>query len=282
MRGRELAWLLRDHMKVLAIRAVTLAIVIMLGVSNAVAQGVPARSTADQTESQATDEGQDQDQGAPPAPAPADPAAVIAQWGPAPAIGPEADKAAADRWFREQNVMRARWGVPTATRDPYLDWMAENRLRDHLGQPQLPRPQGLTPPAVVQRSQSDQGIVAESEFWTVSDDLWQAWLDSFESQPPSDWESERPGVPWFSIDNYLSLFKLQKTPRFDRFRLVGAAGRVNTSSSQPAALLSGESRELEAIAPGSITAYEPLVYPDNLVAVVGSDPWINADGSFRP
>jgi hypothetical protein len=164
-----------------------------------------------------------------------------------------------------------------------LDWQAENFLRDHLGQPQLPQPQGLTRPAVAAQSpQSDQAILSEPQFWTVSDDLWQAWLDTFEGQAPSDWEAERPGVPWFSRDNYLFLFKLHKTPRFDRFRLIGAAGRVNTSNSQPAALLSGESDDLEAIAPGAIAAYEPVVYPDNLVAVVGYDPWINPDGSLRP
>ncbi len=277
-------------MNALATRFIALGISLMLAVSPVFAQDAPGASATDQ--SQPT-QGQDQDQSAPPSddtssatpvptPSSVDAAAVIAQWGPAPATGPDADKAVAQRWFREQNTKRSRWGVPTATRDPYLDWLAENLLRDHLGQPPLPQPAGLTIPAAAKSSPSDQAVYTQTEFWTVSDDLWQAWLDSFESQPPSDWSAERPGVPWFSRDNYLYLFKLQKTPEFDRFRLIGVAGRVNTTNSQPAALLSGESGDLEAIAPGALAAYEPLVYPDNLVAVVGSDPWINPDGSLRP
>ncbi|MDQ6675367.1 MAG: hypothetical protein M3069_32320 [Chloroflexota bacterium] len=278
-------------MKALASRFIALGLALMLAVSPVLAQDAPDSSTTDQSQAQPT--GQDQDQAASPTdttssvdssptPAAADPAAVIAQWGPAPNIGPDADNAVAQRWFREQNTKRGRWGVPTATRDPYLDWVAENYLRDHLDQPHLPQPQGITQPAVVQRSQSDQAILGQPEFWTVSDDLWQAWLDTFEAQPPDGWSDARPGEPWFSRDNYLLLFRIQKTPRFDRFRLMGVAGRLNTSNSQPAALLSGESRDLEAIAPGAMASYEPVAYPDNLVSVVGYDPWINPDGSLRP
>jgi hypothetical protein len=177
--------------------------------------------------------------------------------------------------------MRSRWGVPTATRDPYLDWQAENLLRGHLGQPQLPQPQGLTPPAAT-NTPSDEAIMSEPEFWTVSDNLWQAWLDTFEAQPPDGWNDARPGVPWFSRDNYLFLFKIQKTPRFDRFRLLGVAGRVDTTTTPPTDIGSGPESALEQIAPGSVATYQPLDYPDNLVAVVGYDPWINPDGTTRP
>ena len=71
-------------------------------------------------------------------------------------------------------------------------------------------------------------------------------------------------------------------PRFDRYRLVGIAGRVNTSQAAPTALLSGEQSALEQIAPGSGDAYQPVAYGDNAVAVVGYDPWISADGRTRP
>lgn len=300
MHGRNGEW---DRINGMAVRFITLGIALTLAVSPVFAQAAPDPSAADQTQTPWVDQGRPdqvpgQDQGAAPtddtssptssptpaaAPTTGDPATVIAQWGPAPSIGPDADKAVAQRWFREQNAMRARWGVPTATRDPYLDWRAENLLRDHVGQPQLPQPQGIGRPSpVAQSSLGDEAILSQPEFWTVSDDLWQGWLDTFEGQAPSDWEVERPGVPWFSRENYLFLFKLQKTPRFDRFRLIGAAGRVNVTSSQPAALLSGESSDLEAIAPGAMATYEPVVYPDNLVAVVGYDSWINPDGSTRP
>src|SRR6266542_4460653 len=149
-----------DSMKALAIRFITLGIVLVLAVWPTFAQEAPDPATEDQAQTQSVDQGQgDQDQGAPavddtssapsptPAPAPADAAAVIAQWGAAPSIGPDADKAVAQRWFREQNAMRARWGVPTAMRDPYLDWQAENLLRERLGEPQLPQPPGLTWPS---------------------------------------------------------------------------------------------------------------------------------------
>ncbi len=222
------------------------------------------------------------DSPAPPAPPAPDPSAVIAQWGAAPTIGPAADQAVAQRWFRDQNAQRARWGVPTATRDPYLDWEAENLLRSSLGQSPLPQPPGLSKPAVALRSsQSDQAIVSQPQFWTTSDDLWQAWNDSIEGQPPAGWADERPGEPWFTRENYLQLFKLRQMPRFDRYRLIGVAGRVNTNHDVPTELLSGHKDQLEAIAPGSIAAYQPVVYSGNLVAVVGYDPWINPDGTLR-
>jgi hypothetical protein len=199
-------------MKALATRFIALGIALMLATSPVLAQNAPDSSATDQPQGQT----QDQDQSAPPAddtgsetlaptPVPADGATVIAQWGAAPAIGPDADKALTQRWFREQNTMRARWGVPTATRDPYLDWQAENLIREHLGQPQLAQPQGLNRPAAMTNTQMDQAILSEPEFWTVSDDLWQAWLDTFEAQPPDGWSDARPGEPWFSRENYLLL-----------------------------------------------------------------------------
>src|SRR6266542_2593478 len=159
-----------DSMKALAICFITLGIVLMLAVWPAFAQEAPDPVTEDQAQTQGVDQGQEeQDQAAPavddtssapsptPAPEPADPAAVIAQWGAAPSIGPDADKAVAERWFRDQNTVRARWGVPTATRDPYLDWQAENLVRSSLGEAALPQPQGVVMPAVAMQSpQSDR------------------------------------------------------------------------------------------------------------------------------
>jgi hypothetical protein len=173
--------------------------------------------------------------------------------------------------------------VPTAARDPYLDWQAENLLRSQLGQPPAPQPQGLSRPAAAQQSsQSDQAALSQPEFWTISDDLWQAWLDTIEGHPSEFWQEDHPGEDWFTRDRYLRLFILHQMPRFDRFRSIGVAGRVNTTNTPPSRLLSGHTDQLELIAPGAVSAYEPLVYPDNLVAVVGYDPWINSDGSIRP
>jgi hypothetical protein len=173
--------------------------------------------------------------------------------------------------------------VPTATRDPYLDWQAENLLRNQLGQPPLPQPEGLSAPVAARQSpQSDQAVMSQPEFWTVSNDLWQAWLDSFEGHPSEFWQEDHPGQEWFTRDRYLQLFKLQQMPRFDRFRLVGVAGRVDTTNTSPSSLLAGQKDQLEQIAPGAAAAYAPLVYPDNLVAIVGFDPWINSDGVVRP
>jgi len=278
-------------MNALATRFVALGISLMLAVSPVFAQDAPDASGTDQ--SQPT-QGQSQDQSVPtldntssptpvPTAVPADVAAVIAQWGPAPEAGIDSDKAVAQRWFRDQNTVRARWGVPTATRDQYLDWQAENILRSQLGEPELPQPQGVTKPATLaQNSQSDQAVLSEPEFWTVSDDLWQARLDSVQGHPSEFWQEDHPGEQWFTVDRYIRLFKLQQMPRFGRYRLIGAAGRVDTSGSPAKAIQVGQADALEAIAPGSVAAYSPLSYPDNLVAVVGYDPWLNPDGTMRP
>ena len=254
-------------------------VALWLGALPAFAQDAPDPAT--------TDQGQGQDELAPaldatPTPT-ADAAAVIAQWGPAPAIGSDADQAVARRWFRDQNAVRARWGVPTATRDPYLDWQAENLVRSSLGEAALPQPQGVVMPAVAMQSpQSDRAVLSQTTFWTISDDLWQSWLDSFQTGPSEYWQADHPGETWYTQDRYLRLFKLGQMPRFDRYRLVGVAGRVNTSNAAPTALLSGELADLEQIAPGSGNAYQPVAYGDNAVAVVGYDPWISADGRTRP
>jgi hypothetical protein len=210
-----------------------------------------------------------------------DPAAVIAQWGPAPSIGSDADRAVAERWFREQNTLRSNWGVPTATRDPYLDWEAENLLRGRLGQSPLEPPQGLTKPlAAMRSSQRDQAVLSEPQFWTISDDLWLAWLGQIQSRANAFWQENHPGEPYYSRDVYLSI-EQWKDVKFDRYRLMGIAGRVNALDGAPTDLLSGNKNQLERIASGSVEAYEPLVYPDNFVAVVGYDPWINPNGSLR-
>lgn len=278
-------------MNTLVTRFIALGITLLFAVSPVLAQDAPDTSPTDQAQQT---QGQDQDQSAPPpddtssatpvpTPVSADVAAVIAQWGPAPEVGIDSDRAVAQRWFRDQNTVRARWGVPTATRDQYLDWQAENILRSQLGEPQLPQPQGVTRPATVaQNSQSDQAVLSEPEFWTVSDDLWQARLDSVQGHPSEFWQEDHPGEQWFTVDRYIRLFKLQQMPRFDRYRLIGAAGRVDTSGSPATAIQVGQADALEAIAPGSITAYSPLSYPDNVVAVVGYDPWLNPNGTIRP
>jgi hypothetical protein len=267
--------------------AVRLLVVVALwlGALPAFAQDVPDPATADQ--------GQGQDEQAPaldatPTPT-ADAVAVIAQWGPAPVIGSDADQAVAGRWFRKQNDERAKWGVPTATRDPYLDWAAENLMRSTLGQPLLPQPAGVVKPAVIATSpRSDQTVLggAEPEFWTVSDDLWVAWREGSLAQPMAEamalWEADHPGEPYYSPDGYLRLFKLRQTPRFDPYRVIGVAGRVNANNSTPIAVPSAAQGKLEQIAPGSVAAYQPVIYPDNLIAVVGYDPWLTSDGTLRP
>ena len=267
--------------------AVRLLVVVALwlGALPAFAQDAPDPATIDQ--------GQGQDElapalGATPTPT-ADAAAVIAQWGPVPAIGSDADQAVAGRWFRKQNDERAKWGVPTATRDPYLDWAAENLMRSTLGQPLLPQPAGVVKSAVIAASpRSDQTVLggAEPEFWTVSDDLWVAWREGSLAQPMAEamalWEADHPGEPYYSPDGYLRLFKLRQTPRFDPYRVIGVAGRVNPNNSTPIAVPSAAQGKLEQIAPGSVAAYQPVIYPDNLIAVVGYDPWLTSDGTLRP
>jgi len=69
--------------------------------------------------------------------------------------------------------------------------------------------------------------------------------------------------------------------KFDRYRLMGLAGRANTNNRPPTELSWSGKDQLETIAPGSVGTYQPLVYSDNLIAVVGYDPWINPDGSLR-
>jgi hypothetical protein len=259
--------------------AVRLLVVVALwlGALPAFAQDAPDPAIADQG----------QDESAPaldatPTPT-ADAAAVIAQWGPAAAIGSDADQAVARRWFRDQNAMRGRWGVPTATRDPYLDWQAENLIRSSLGQAALPLPQGVVmPPIATQSQQSDQGVRSTTEFWTIGDDLWQAHLDNIAADSLAFWQADHPGDILYTRDNYLTLFKWGQTPRFDRYRIMGIAGRVNTRNAVPTALLSGQQADLEQIAPGSVDAYQPVIYSDNLVAMVGYDPWITPDGTLRP
>jgi hypothetical protein len=259
--------------------AVRLLVVVALwlGALPAFAQDAPDPATMDQG----------QDELAPASdstPTPAtDPSAVIAQWGPAPAVGPEADQAVARRWFRDQNAMRTRWGVPTATRDPYLDWQAENLLRNSLGQAALPQPQGVVMPTIAPQSQqSDQGVRSTTEFWTIGDDLWQAHLDNIAAESLAFWQVDHPDDILYTRDNYLKLFKWGQTPRFDRYRIMGVAGRVNTRNGVPTALLSGQQADLKQIAPGSVDAYQPVIYSDNLVAMVGYDPWITPDGTLRP
>jgi hypothetical protein len=285
-------------MKALATRFIALGIALMLAVSPVLAQDAPGDSPTGESQPS-----QDQDQSAPstddtssatpsptPAPAATDVAAVIAQWGTAPSLGPDADNSVAQRWFREQNTKRARWGVPTATRDPYLDWMAENLLRNRLGQDSLPQPSGITKPSVAASSpQSDQAILSQTEFWTVSDDLWQAWLNSIEDHPSQFWQDAHLGEQWFTRDRYMRL-ELWRDEKFDRYRLMGVAGRVDTTGASPRPLVftpglpddaEGEST-LEKIAPGAFETYQPVAYPDNLVAVVAYNPWVNSDGSLRP
>ena len=60
------------------------------------------------------------------------------------------------------------------------------------------------------------------------------------------------------------------------------AGRVNANNSTPIAVPSAAQGKLEQIAPGSVAAYQPVIYPDNLIAVVGYDPWLTSDGTLRP
>ena len=260
-------------------------LVVQLTALPVLAQEAPDGSVATDGGDQSTvvsDEPSGPDQTATPTPiAAVDTAVVIAKWGPSPQSGADFNRAAAQRWFRDQNSKRARWGVPTANRDPYLDWVAENLLRDYLGEPRIDQPTGLKQPDVTARTQTDSGIRSDPEFWTVSDDLWQSWLDSVDAETLTTLDADNSGGPLYTKQNYLQLQKLGQTPRFDRFRLMGVAGRVDANQA-PTPLLSGHKQELESIAPGSVAAYQPAVYQDPVVAVVGYDPWINADGTTLP
>jgi hypothetical protein len=162
-------------------------------------------------------------------------------------------------------------------------------MRSTLGQPQLPQPEGVLKPALIASStRSDQTVLGgvEPEFWTVSDDLWAAWRESSLAQPMAEamalWEADHPGEPYYSPDGYLRLFKLRQTPRFDPYRVIGVAGRVNVNNSAAMPVPSTALGKLEELAPGSVAAYEPVIYPDNLIAVVGYDPWVTPDGTLRP
>ncbi len=266
---------------------VVVALALLLTVVPASAQESPDSSSAAAVADQSDDSGGTTSDQSPPSsadatpPAAVDPQAVVAQWGPAPTMGADADQAVARRWFQDQNTKRARWGVPTANRDPYLDWEAQNALRAYLNQPALPLPNGLSKPsAAAQSPQSDRAVHVEPQFWTVSDSLWQAWLNTFEARIPLDWQLERPDEPFFTREAYLQVQEWRRQ-RFDRYRLLGVAGSV-VNNQQPQVLPESDKTQLEQIAPGSVAAYQPQEYENSLVAVVGYDPWINQDGSLRP
>jgi hypothetical protein len=208
--------------------------------------------------------------------------AVIAKWGSKPTTSDEMNKAVATRWFRDQNRERARWNVPTAKRDLYLDWQAENLLRDYLGQPHVDLPAGVAKPDAATHSQMTSGIENEPQFWTVSDDVWLAYLVPSETQIASDWSADHPDEPYFTPDRYIRQMKLGTMSQFDRYRLMGVAGRVDVSQT-PKPLLVGELQDLEQLAPGSTTAYQPIVeYDDSPIAIVAYDLWINSDGTLLP
>ena len=46
--------------------------------------------------------------------------------------------------------------------------------------------------------------------------------------------------------------------------MIGVAGRVNANNSTPIAVPSAAQGKLEQITPGSVAAYQPVIYPDNL------------------
>src|SRR6266508_6434164 len=103
--------------RILGIRTVRLlaALLLVSGSLSAFAQEAP--NGTEPTEEQVQDEPV-----TPPEPdAAPEVVDVVGQWGVAPNVGADADAALARRWFRDQNTERARWGVPTAARDPYLD-----------------------------------------------------------------------------------------------------------------------------------------------------------------
>jgi hypothetical protein len=137
--------------------------------------------------------------------------------------------AVAARWFGDQNQQRSQSGVPTAKRDPYFDWQAENLLRDYLGEPHVDPPAGVTKPDVARRTQMLSGIQNESQFWTVSDNAWLAYLVPSETQIAAVWAGDHPDDPHFTPDRYIRQMKLGTKSQFDRHRLVGVAGPVDLS-----------------------------------------------------
>jgi len=270
------------------LRAAVVAVALLLAGVPALAQEAPNSSADGATANQSDDSGTALDQSAQPAadPTPSatpdvDTQAVIAQWGSAPEMGHDADQAVARRWLREQQAYRARWDIPGVSRDLYLDWEATNALHSYLNEPPEPQPAGLTKPSAVQQSpESNHGIKGDQWYWNVSDDLWQAWLDSFQNQAPGAWLADHPDEPFFTRANYMQVKEWRNKP-FDRFRLVGVAGRVDTSKA-PIGLLPFDQQTLEQLAPGSLQAYQPVNYATSLVAIVAYDPWINPNGSMRP
>ncbi len=270
-------------MKRLLLRAVA-ALALLLAVAPVFAQEAPDAGSAGTALSDQADDGSGSgsDQGAP-TPGPqvdVDTQAVIAQWGPAPEMGHDADQAIARRWLREQQAYRDRWGIPGVSRDPYLDWEAANELHTFLDEPLEPPPSGLVKPkAALQSPESNQVVRQHNAYWNVPDDLWQGWLDSWQNRVPAGWTAARPDEPFFTRDNYLKAQVWRGTP-FDRFRLFGVAGRVNVAN-PPVPLLPFEQETLERLAPGSVETYQPVNYQDSLVAVVAYDPWMNSNGSLR-
>ncbi len=270
-------------MKRLLLRAVA-ALALLLTAAPVFAQEAPDAGSAGTALSNQADDGSGStsDQGAP-TPGPqvdVDTQAVIAQWGPAPEMGHDADQAIARRWLRDQQAYRDRWGIPGVSRDPYLDWEASNALHDFLGEPLDPPPAGLAKPeAALQSPESNQQVRQHESYWPVPDDLWQAWRDSQENKVPAGWAEAFPNQPYFSRETYLKAQVWRGTP-FDRFRLFGVAGRVNVTNS-PVPLMPFHQETLERLAPGSVEAYQPVNYQDSLVAVVAYDPWMNPNGSLR-
>jgi hypothetical protein len=261
-------------MKTLMLRGVVVLLALLLAMPVVLAQDASddsaAAGAADQTDGSAPSS----DQGAPAA---VDVQAVSAQWGQAPAPGKDADAALARRWLKN---------VQDVSRDPYLDWLAANKLHSYLHEPQEPKPSDLKPSAAVTQSPlSNDGIALGVQYWTVPDTLWQAEEDKTASDDnlngdPPGWADAHPGQPFFTFENYMKTKEWQRAP-YDRFRLFGVAGHVDTSG--PSTVLDlASGYTLEEVAPGSVAAYQPVIYMNGIVAVVAYDPWVNPDGSLRP